>query len=220
VVLGAMGLGVGAYVTFENDRGSYLSFIGPGIIGGYSMFAAFFECTYGSFTRMEIRRLYNAMIATPLMIDDVFLGEALWGATRALLSGTVVLIVIAALGFVDSPVALLVPVLVFVVGLLFASLGLLFTAFAPSYWTFNYAITLVVMPMYFLGGVFFPLDRYPEVVGRVAWALPLTPYVAIIRELVGGHVSWTSLWGFAYLLTLTAILYSIALFQMRRRLIR
>ncbi len=220
LVLGALGVGLGAYVTFAEDQGSYLAFIAPGIIGAYSMFSAFFECTYGSYTRMDIQRLYNAMIATPLGIDDVFLGEALWGATRAFFSGTVVLIVITALGFVDSPVALLIPFFAFGVGLLFASIGLLFTAFALSYWTFNYAISLFIFPMYFFGGVFFPLERYPELVGKLAWILPLTPYVAAIREIVAGELTLTTLWAVLYLASLTAVIYTVALVRMRYRLIR
>ena len=220
LVLGALGVGLGAYVTFADDRGSYLAFIAPGIIGAYSMFSAFFECTYGSYTRMDIQRLYNAMIATPLGIDDVFLGEVLWGATRAFFSGSVVLIVITAFGFVDSPLALLIPVFAFGAGLLFASVGLLFTAFAISYWTFNYAISLFIFPMYFFSGVFFPLDRYPELIGRLAWILPLTPYVAAIREIVAGELTLTSLWAVLYLIGLTAAVYTVALIRMRHRLIR
>lgn len=219
VVLGAMGLGLGVYVSLV-EEGSYLTFIAPGIIGGYSLFAAFFECTYGSFTRMEIRGLYNAMIATPLSIEDVITGEVLWGATRSFFSATVVLIVITAFGFVESPLALLIPVLAFFAGLLFASMALIVTGFAPSFWTFNYAITLGVMPMYFFGGVFFPLERYPDLVRQLAWVLPLTPYVHIIRELVSGHLTLTSLWSFLYLGVLLAVVYTIAVARMRRRLIR
>ena len=219
VVLGAMGLGLGVYVNLLGG-GSYLAFIAPGIIGGYSLFAAFFECTYGSFTRMEIRGLYNAMIATPLSIEDVITGEVLWGATRALFSATVVLFVITVFGFVQSPLALLIPPLAFLAGLLFASMALLVTAFAPSFWTFNFAITLGVMPMYFFSGVFFPLDRYPELVRQLAWVLPLTPYVHVIRELVAGQVTLTSLWALLYILTLLAVFYTVAVARMRRRLIR
>ena len=46
---------------------------------GYSLFAAFFECTYGSYQRMAIRGLYEAMISTPLSIEDVITGEVLMG---------------------------------------------------------------------------------------------------------------------------------------------
>ena len=94
-------------------------------------------------------------------------------------------------GLVDSPFALLIIPFSFFAGVLFSSMALVVTAHAPSFWTFNYAITLGVMPMYFFGGVFFPLDRYPDIVGTLAWLLPLTPYVHIVRELVTGSLTLT-----------------------------
>ena len=219
VVLGAMGLGLGAYVTLTGDV-SYVEFIGPGIVGGYSLFAAFFECTYGSYTRMAIRGLYEAMIATPLSIEDVITGEVLWGATRSVFSATVILFVLTVMGFIDSPLAILILPLSFLGGILFSSMALLVTAHAPSFWTFNYAITLGVMPMYFFGGVFFPLERYPDVVRELAWIIPLTPYVAVIRELVAGSLSMTTVWGLLYLVVLGAAFYYLAVARMKARLIR
>ena len=219
VVLGAMGLGLGTYVTLGGDI-SYVEFIGPGIIGGYSLFGAFFECTYGSYTRMAIRGLYEAMIATPLSIEDVITGEVLWGATRSFFSATVILFVLAVLGFINSPFAILIPPLAFLAGILFSAMALLVTAHAPSFWTFNYAITLGVMPMYFFGGVFFPLERYPDIVRELAWIIPLTPYVAIIRELVNGTLTMTSVYGMIYLLALGTAFYYLAVARMKARLIR
>ncbi len=219
VVLGAMGLGLGAYVTLSGDT-SYVQFIGPGIIGGYSLFAAFFECTYGSYTRMAIRGLYEAMISTPLSIEDVITGEVLWGATRSLFSATVILFVLSLMGFVDSPLAIFIPPLAFLGGILFSSMALLVTAHAPSFWTFNYAITMGVMPMYFFGGVFFPLERYPDIVREVAWIIPLTPYVAVVRELVTGNLSMTSVYSLLYLTVLGIGFYYLAVARMKARLIR
>ncbi len=219
VVLGAMGVGLGAYVTLVGDI-SYAQFIGPGIIGGYSLFAAFFECTYGSYTRMAIRGLYEAMISTPLSIEDVITGEVLWGATRSLFSATVILFVLTVMGFVDSPLAIFIPVLAFFSGILFSSMALLVTAHAPSFWTFNYAITLGVMPMYFFGGVFFPLERYPDIVREMAWVIPLTPYVHVVRGLVTGELSMTMVWSLLYLVALGVAFYYLAVARMKARLIR
>lgn len=219
IVLGAIGLGLGVYVTLS-DEGSYLEFIAPGIVGSYSLFAAFFETTYGSFLRMEVRRLYHAMIATPLSIEDVITGELLWGATRSVISTVVIMAVLAALGLVSSPLALLGVPLAFVAGLLFAAIGMLFTSVAPSMNTFNYSITLLITPMFYLSGVFFPIDRYPEALRLAAWTLPLTPYVHILRELTTGRVTIVSLWALLYILGLLAVLYLAAVRLMRRRLIR
>ncbi|UCH43216.1 MAG: ABC transporter permease, partial [Dehalococcoidales bacterium] len=55
LVLLAMGLGLGAYVALVDGQ-RYIEFVAPGVIASYGMFAASFECTYGSFFRMEERR--------------------------------------------------------------------------------------------------------------------------------------------------------------------
>ena len=219
VVLGAMGLGLGAYVSLGGDV-SYVQFIGPGIIGGYSLFAAFFECTYGSYTRMAIRGLYEAMIATPLSIEDVITGEVLWGGDTVIIQRDRDPVRVDrdgirrfAVGHPHSAACILG-------GILFSSMALLVTAHAPSFWTFNYAITLGVMPMYFFGGVFFPLERYPDVVRELAWIIPLTPYVAVVRELVAGSLSMTTVWGLLYLVVLGAAFYYLAVARMKARLIR
>ena len=99
-------------------------------------------------------------------------------------------------------------------------MALLVTAHAPSFWTFNYAITMGVMPMYFFGGVFFPLERYPDIVREVAWIIPLTPYVAVVRELVTGNLSMTSVYSLLYLTVLGIGFYYLAVARMKARLIR
>ncbi len=219
VVLGAMGLGLGTYVTIRGTD-SYLEFIAPGIVGSYTLFAAVFECTYGSYIRMAVRGVYQAIIATPVNIEDVITGEIFWGATRSLFSACAILIVISAFGLVESPLALLVPLLALLAGLMFAGLALVFTSFAPTLSSFNYFISLFVLPMFFLSGTFFPLERYPDSVQFFAWALPLTPYVHITRNLVAGELLWSMLWALLYIVVLVAVTYRVAVFQMRRRLIR
>ncbi|MBM3133552.1 MAG: ABC transporter permease, partial [Chloroflexi bacterium] len=65
LVLVSMGLGLGAYVNDIAGK-DYMEFIAPGIIAAYGMFAASFECTYGSFVRLDFQKTYDAIIATPL----------------------------------------------------------------------------------------------------------------------------------------------------------
>jgi len=218
-ILAAMGFGLGAYIGLVEGQ-SYLAFIGPGVIAAYSMFAASFECTYGSFVRMEIQRTFDAIIATPLEVEDVIAGEIAWGATRALLSATALLAVVAALGLVASPWALLVPVAATVTGFTFASISMVFTAIIPTIYAFNYYFTLFITPMFFFSGVFFPLSGLPEVVQRLAWVLPLTHGVNLVRALLRGSLSWALLGDLAWLVVVAGVAFWLSLVLMRRRLIK
>jgi len=217
IILLAMGLGLGAYVGLVDGQ-KYIEFIVPGIIASYAMFSASFECTYGSFVRMEYQKTYDAIIATPVNVEDVIAGEIFWGATRSLMTGTIILAIAAAFQLVHSSWALLIPILSFLEGIMFASIAILFTSFVPAIYSFNYYFTLFITPMFFFSGVFFPLSSFPEIVQTLSWIAPLTPVVHLTRALINGEFHPGLLWALALIIILSALFFSISLVTMRRRL--
>ena len=217
IILLAMGLGLGAYVGLVDGQ-RYIEFIVPGLIAGYAMFSANFECTYGSFFRMEYQKTFDAIIATPLNIEDVTAGEIFWGATRSVLTGSVMLAVASAFQLVHSPWALLIPIICFLEGILFSAIALFFTSIVPSIYSFNYYYSLFITPMFFFSGVFFPLSSFPEIVRTLSWAVPLTPVVYITRAVIGGEFQPGLLGALALIVALTVLFFSISLVTMRRRL--
>jgi len=217
LVLLAMGLGLGAYVGLVDGQ-EYIEYIAPGIIASYAMFSASFECTYGSFWRMEHQRTYDAILATPLNVEDIIAGEIFWGATRSCITGTVILVVAVAFQLVSSPWALLIPVISFLAGVMFSSIAILFTSLVPSFYSFNYYFTLFITPMFFFSGVFFPLSNFPVIVQNLSWIAPLTPVVHLTRALAWGEFHAELLLALTILIVLTVAFFSIALITMRRRL--
>jgi len=217
IILLTMGLGLGVYVGLIDGQ-KYIEFITPGIIASYAMFSASFECTYGSFIRMEYQKTYDAIIATPLNVEDVIAGEIFWGATRALITGTVILAIAAAFQLVHSPWALLIPIVSFLQGIMFAAIAILFTSIVPSIHSFNYYFTLFITPMFFFSGVFFPLASFPEIVQTLSWVAPLTPAVHLTRALMNGEFQLDLLWSLALIIALAALFFSASLVTMRRRL--
>ena len=217
IILLAMGFGLGAYVGLVNGQ-EYIEFIAPGIIASYAMFSASFECTYGSFVRMEYQKTYDAIIATPLNVEDVIAGEIFWGATRSLMTGTVILVIAAIFQLVSSPWALLVPIVSFLEGIMFSAIAMLFTSLVPAIYSFNYFFTLFVTPMFFFSGVFFPLSSFPEIVQALSWIVPLTPVVHLTRALVNGELQLSLLWALALIIILAVLFFAISLITMKRRL--
>ena len=217
VILLAMGLGLGAYVGLVDGQ-KYIEFIVPGIIASYAMFSASFECTYGSFVRMEFQKTYDAIIATPLNVEDIIAGEIFWGATRSLMTGIVILAIAAAFQLVHSYWALLIPVLTLLEGIMFASLAVFFTSIVPSIYSFNYYFSLFVTPMFFFSGVFFPLSSFPEIVQNLSWIAPLTPVVHLSRALVNGEFQPYLIGALVLVIVLTCLFFSISLVTMRRRI--
>ena len=181
---------------------------------------AFFETTYASFVRMYYQKTFDAMLATPLTLEEVILGELCWAATKALLATTLMLAVIAPFGLVAWPAGLLILPLALLGGLAFAAAGMLFTALVPNIETFNLPVFLFITPMFLFSGTFFPLQNLPEWARLLALALPLTHLVTLARAATMGFAApelWASL---AYLLAFAGFGVPLALRLMRRRLVK
>ncbi|HUH78824.1 MAG TPA: ABC transporter permease [Methanoregula sp.] len=215
----AIGLGLGTYVR-EIDGVPYVNFIAPAILGIAVMNSAFFECTYGSYVRMYYQKSFDAMIATPLSIEDVIAGELLWGATRAVLYVVLMLPVLAAFGVISLPLSLLAIPVAFLGGLMFAGIAMCFTAITPSIDTLNYPSFLFITPMVLFSGTFFPLTVMPALLQDFAYVvLPLTHIVAILRMLTLPALSWVAAASLAWIAIVTVVFCVLAINLMKRRLI-
>ncbi len=183
----AFGFGLGGFIPSIEGQ-SYIAFIAPALVAISIMNGSFFECTFASFVRMYFQKTFDAIVATPVSVEEVVAGELLWGATRATINSTIVLSVVAVFGLISTPLFLIVIPLAFFGGLMFASMAMCFTAAAPNIDFFNFPSFLFLTPMFFLCGTFFPLTSLPIAVQGVAMALPLTHVVNIVRGVVTGHL--------------------------------
>lgn len=184
----AFGFGLGGFIPSIQGQ-SYIGFIAPALVAISVMNGSFFECTFASFVRMYFQKTFDAIVATPVSVEEVVAGELLWGATRATINTTIVLAVVAAFGLISSPLFLLVIPLAFFGGLMFASMAMCFTSVAPNIDFFNFPSFLFLTPMFFLCGTFFPLTSLPSAAQGAAMAvLPLTHIVNIVRGVISGHL--------------------------------
>jgi lipooligosaccharide transport system permease protein len=214
----ALGFGLGTYIASVNGV-PYKEFIGPGLIASAAMWAASFETTYNVYLRMNQTQLYDAMLATPVEVQDIVAGDLAWSSTRAALYGTSFLIVVAAFGLVSSPWAILIPPFVLLGGLCFSVMGYTFTALIPKIDLYSYYFTLVITPMFLFSGIFFPFDRLPDWVGVVAWFTPLYHLVEITRGMANGPDALSILANTAWLAVVSALLFTIPVRAMRARLL-
>lgn len=219
ILLVAIGFGLGSYIGDIGEE-SYAEFLAPGLVASYAMFHSTFDSTWGAYMRMETHHVYEAMLFTPLGPRDIVVGEVLWSATRGILSSTSVLAVAAAFGLVDSPLAVLAIPCAYLVGLMIASIGMIVTATANSIGALSNFFTLFILPMFYVSGIFFPLDRLPEGVQIAAWALPLTPAAALVRGLVTGDASWWMLLWALEMMAFCIVGLALASMFLRRRLIK
>jgi len=182
----ALGYGLGGFVGAV-DGLPYIVFLAAGIICSSAMNTATFECLYSAYTRMKVQGTWAAMLATPLSLDDILLGEVLWAGSKSLISATAILLVASLLGVVSGWQALGVLPLAFLLGCCFGAMALVITTIAPSYDFFLYYFTLVITPMFLLSGVFFPLEGVPAWVQAGGQLSPLYHVVEVVRPLMTGR---------------------------------
>ena len=219
ILLVAIGFGLGAYIEDFGEL-SYAEFLAPGLVASYAMFHATFDSTFGAYLRMESHHIYEAMLFTPIGPADIVVGEVMWSATRAVVSSTVILVVAASFGLVDSPLAILAIPCAYLIGVCIGALAMTLTATATTIGAMNNFFTLFILPMFYVSGVFFPLDRLPKGVQMLSWALPLTPAVSLVRGLVTGDTTWFMvLWALELIAVAAAALW-LASWFMGRRLIK
>jgi lipooligosaccharide transport system permease protein len=215
----ALGFGLGTYIGTIHGI-PYREFIAPGLCATAAMWGACFEATFSFHWKMEYGRIHDNILATPVEAEDVVLGELLWAATRAMLYATAFLIVIALLGYVHSPLAIALPLFLFLGGLTYAAIGMAYSMYVPHMDYFAYFFTLVVNPMFLFGGVFFPVSSLPGWAQVIAWLLPTEHLVAIAHALSAGDVDVAALAGNAVWLAAAAALFALVpLVQLRRRLV-
>jgi lipooligosaccharide transport system permease protein len=214
----ALGLGLGAFVKEVNGQ-PYIEFIAPGIIASSSMFAATYECTYGTYVRLHFQKTFDAILATPVNIDDLVAGELMWAATKSMFYGTIIIVTIALFGLVKSPLVVLVIPVLFVSGLVFAELSMICTAIVPGIDSFNYFYTLFMTPMFLFSGIFFPVEALHPVVSRIAFCTPLYHLANSARGLTNGNIEG-ALTGIGWLLVAAVALAPVPFKLMKRRVIK
>jgi len=207
-------------VRYGGSAVTYVRFIAPALLAIAIMQNAFFENTYASFVRMYYQKTFDAMLATPLSLEDVITGEIFWGATKSLIAAVLMMGVMTPFGLLHYPHALAILPVAFLGGLAFGSVGMWFTGLVPNIEVFNLPVFLFVTPMFLFSGTFFPLENLPGWAQAVAQIFPLTHLVNLTRELAFGRAGWTTAVGLAYLIAFSAVLYPVAVARMRRRLIR
>ncbi len=212
-----LGYGLGGMLP-AIDGIPYITFLAAGTVCYSTMNSASFEALYSGFARMHEQRTWEAILNTPITLDDVVFSEMIWAASKSLLSGLAVLAVIWVMGLTHSALSLWIIPLAFLVGLCFASLGLIMTSLAPGYDFFMYYFTLIITPMVILCGVFFPVSQLPSWLQAVSAWLPLTHAIDLARPLLTDKVPPQVLLHVVVLACYALIAFYIALVLFRRRL--
>ena len=191
--LAAMGIGLGGLVNRASGGVNgvpYLDFLAPGLIAAACMQTAAIEAMYPILAKIMWDKTYDAVLATPVTIPDLIRGEIIWITIRMFVVATMFWIVMFAFGIGHSAEAVLAIPASIVTGLAFATPIMAFTATRRNDSGFAAINRFVIIPLYLLGGTFFPIAKLPLALQVLAWATPLAHGVALTRGVVLGTVTW------------------------------
>ncbi len=226
IFLAGVGLGLGNYIEPINGR-PYIDFLAIGLLVTSSMWTAFFECTFGTFIRLEFQKVYDGILAAPITANDLIVGEILWAGSKGFFFSFAVLATLSIVSLIPAaglsiplPNALAAPLVGFVNAVMFASMALLITSFVKTINHFNFFMTGLISPMFFFSGVVFPVSNLPKALQFVAELVPLTHSVRILRCICDETLSCTLLWDAGYIVVFTLVMSLLAIHRLKKRLIK
>jgi lipooligosaccharide transport system permease protein len=222
--LAGIGFGIGGLtraVPLPDGREiGYTAFVAPALLATAAMNGAVFETIFNVFFKLNYAKTYDGILATPMGITEIALGEMMWALMRAVLYAAAMLVTMGALGLILSPWALLALPAALLVAAAFSAAGLAGTSFLRTVQDFDIPMGLIVQPMFLFSGTFFPVSFYPWPIQVFMQATPLYHAIDLVRGLTVGIVGWAQAWDFAYLLGFFVLMMWIAMRQMERKLVK
>ncbi len=211
----AFGVGISSYLGGPN----YLKFLASALLITPAMYTASYECTFGTYIRLEYDKVYDGMLSSPLSCSDLIIGEVLFTGTQGLFFSACILLVITPFGLASMPFCLLAPVSGFFTGIMFALISLIITSFVTNINHFNFFFSGLLTPMFFFSGTVFPIENLPANFRWIAELFPLTHPVRIARAFCSNKPDFNLLYDLLYIIIFIVITSILALVLMRRRLI-
>jgi lipooligosaccharide transport system permease protein len=200
----------------------YLHFLGPGILAASVMQSAVFESSFPVMGKIMWRRNYEAMLATPLEVRHLLVGELLWIGFRAFTISVVFLVVLTLFGIPRGPLAVLAVPAAMLTALAFSAAVIGFAATQRNDAGFSWMFRFIINPLFLFSGTFFPIGQLPDPVEWVAAATPLYHGVALVRGTILSDAPSLAAWPWhvGYLVVFLAVSAFIANRLLRRRLVK
>jgi lipooligosaccharide transport system permease protein len=214
----SIGIGLNTLVGPLDINGTlvpYTAFVAPGLLASSAMNGAIFDSTFNIFFKLKIAKTYDAILSTPLGAGDIALGELSWSLIRAGIYSGAFLVVMAILGYVFTPWAVLCWPGALLIAFAFAGAGMAGTTFMRSWQDFD-LVSLAVIPLFLFSATFYPITVYPFWLQAVVRCTPLYQGVALLRGLDLGMFSWSLVGHVLYL----SVMGTVGLVVTARRLSR
>lgn len=218
IYLLAFGAGFGSLVGASLGY-DYVDFLGTGVVATAVLFTSAFGGMFTTFIRRVYQRTYDAVLAAPVDVHELVIGESTWHAAKAGGYGCAPLLVAMAMGLDPAAGMLAVPLIGFLTGLGFALFGMWVSSVVPAINSFDYVISGLLTPLFLVAGTFFPVDQLPAWAQTAAVLNPLFHCVELVRHAAFGWQPLADLGHLAALGAFATAMAALAVRGLRRKLI-
>jgi lipooligosaccharide transport system permease protein len=219
-----IGFGLGSLVPAAGGV-SYAAFVAPALLASSCMNGAITDGFFNIFFKLHYQKTYEGILATPMRVADVALGEMVWALGRGSLYAAGFLAVVLVLGettgqrmLLSASAAAAFPAAILAAAS-FSSMAICLASVVRKVQDFDLVMGLLVIPMFLFAGTFVPLDQYPAAARWVVQVMPLYHAVAMLRQLMTGSIDWTIALHAAYLVVLGTVAFFVAMWRLERKLV-
>jgi ABC-2 type transport system permease protein len=206
-------LGTALSPSFEGPQGiNFSEFIFPGIISMTVLFTSIFSAISIVWDR-EFGFLKEVLVA-PISRWAIVVGKAFGGSTVAVLQGCLMLLLAPLVGVKLSVLIVFQSILVmFLIAFAITGLGIVIAARMKEMEGFQMVVNFVIMPIFFLSGALFPLDRLPEWLTILTRIDPLTYGVDMLRGVMIGVNAFPLSLNFTVVAVFTFVMFAVAVYE-------
>jgi lipooligosaccharide transport system permease protein len=219
----SIGIGIGKLVGGipgpHHTTIRYATYVAPALLAASAMNGAVYESTFNVYFKLKYAKIFDAVLATPLGARDVARGEITYANLRGAVYAAVFVVMMAALGDVESTWAILALPAAVLISFAFSAAGMAATTYMRG-WTDFDLVQLVLLPLFLFSTTFYPLSTYPRWLQLLVECTPLFHGVSLVRALTLGQVGPAAIGHAAYLVAMGAFGVAIASRRIRILLLR
>lgn len=213
----AFGIGLRGYIA-DVEGIPYAVFIAPGLISMTAVTSAFNESAWSMWFHRRVQHTIEEYRVSPITVYDIVIGKIISGFSQGVVKGIAVGLVIFILTpFRFPPFHLLLYLLyIFLGSMIFSCVGTMCGTTIDKPENIGRVEAVVIVPLIFMSGVFFPLSSYPAGVLQIINLLPTTAiFEGARRSLLAGELGV----GYLTILSLTAsVIFALAVYTFNKKI--
>ncbi|UFS72793.1 ABC transporter permease [Geomonas sp. RF6] len=213
----AFGFGLRGYIA-DVEGIPYPLFIAPGLITMTAVNAAFDESSWSMWFHRKVQRTIEEYRVTPVTVYDIVIGKIFSGFSQGAIKGAVVFLVILVLTpfrieYAHLPLYILCLALA---SMTFSCLGTICGTTIDKPENIGRVSSVIIVPLIFMAGIFFPLSSYPPSILPFIRLLPTTAVFEGARDaLLKGEIAPEYL---VNLVVTAALSFALAVFTFNRKM--